>query len=76
MFCSVRDLCEELGVIDAQSSKLVRFEDGHVDALFLEGVVKSCTFTRLISDIGSHIRHFVAPAEAPEEQATTFIQII
>ena len=40
MFCSVRDLCEELGVIDAQSSKLVRFEDGHVDALFLEGVVQ------------------------------------
>ena len=40
MFCSVRDLREELGVIDAQSSKLVRFEDGHVDALFLEGVVQ------------------------------------
>ena len=40
MFCSVRDLCEELGVIDAQSSKLVRFEDGHIDAMFLEGVVQ------------------------------------
>ena len=33
MFCSGRDLREELGVIDAQSSNLVRFEDGHADAL-------------------------------------------
>ena len=35
MFCSSRSLREELSVVDAQSSKLVRFEDGHVDALFL-----------------------------------------
>ena len=35
MFCSSRSLREEFSVVDAQSSKLVRFEDGHVDALFL-----------------------------------------
>ena len=35
-----------------------------------------CTFTRLISDIGLYIRHFVAPAEASVEQELTLIQTI
>ena len=35
-----------------------------------------CTFTRLISDIGAYIRHFVAPAEASAEQESTLIQTI
>ena len=35
-----------------------------------------CTFTRLISDIGPYIRHFVAPAEASAEQESTLIQTI
>ena len=33
-----------------------------------------CTFTRLISDIGPYIRHFVAPAEASAEQESTLTQ--
>ena len=40
MLCSGRSLLEELGVKDAQSCKLVRFEDGHVDGLFVEGVIQ------------------------------------
>ena len=40
MICSGRYLREELGVKNAQSCKFVRFEDGHVDGLFLEGVIQ------------------------------------
>ena len=46
MLCSARDLREELGVIDAQSSKLVRFEHGHVDALLVESLARGCSLSR------------------------------
>ena len=40
MLCPSRHLREELGVKNAQSCKLVRFEDAHVDGLFLECVIQ------------------------------------
>ena len=61
MLCSGRDLREELSVIDAQSSKLVRFEDSHVDALFLEGAVQvfhHLPQTRLSCKFRHNLAHF------------------
>ena len=56
-----RDLSEKLGMKNAQSCKLIRFEDGHVDIVLLESIIQifhHLSQTRLSGKSRHHLAHF------------------
>ena len=61
MLCLGRDLTEKLGMKNAQSCKLIRFEDGHVDVVRLESIIQifhHLSQTRLSGKSRHHLAHF------------------
>ena len=56
-----RDLSKKLGMKNAQSCKLIWFEDGHVDIVLLESIIQifhHLSQTRLSGKSRHHLAHF------------------
>ena len=69
-----RDLSEKVGMINAQSCKLIRFEDGHVDIVLLESIIQifhHLSQTRLSGKIRGHMGLWIITTVATENRQSS-----